>query len=408
MHDSQIPNCCVSHDDCTDMKLVYMVPYENEKKMSLLLSKLESFPDVTVAIEMTSLEDAYLKIVASESEAKDDVQIQNEQVMNTYQYTQGDSSFFSQFAAMFCRRFIVFIREPRQWFLTVSPFINVLTTFLILYSVLDAAPDKHKELARKVLNYVVAIMFPYILNAGYATCSGIYMLMPIEERMKQTRHILKMSGLKTPAYWLGLFTADYILFMIPTALFVLLVMFSGLQIFGEYLGIFIGGMLSFGFAVISLTYLLSTFFSTQDAAIKCNIILQLLVGTLLPLIIITIVGGATKSGFITECVFTALFMINPLFTFYLTNYMIVITYINHISPDSVPDIYIPLVYGVKASFKLSMMIFFGQFVFFMSLTMLRDHCMSSRFRSKAKRSVKIEQPQMQVHDDVRQHEIEMQ
>jgi len=41
------------------------------------LRKLESFPDITVAIEMTSLEDAYLKIVKAESVGllKDDEQI---------------------------------------------------------------------------------------------------------------------------------------------------------------------------------------------------------------------------------------------------------------------------------------------------------------------------------------------
>merc|ERR1712127_581595 len=44
----------------------------------------------------------------------------------------------------------------------------------------------------------------------------------------------------------------------------------------------------------------------------------------------------------------------------------------------------------------------------MSLTMLRDHCKSSNFRGKANRKVKIEQPQMQVHDDVKRDEVEMQ
>ena len=43
-----------------------MVPFEFEKKMSVLLSKLESFQNIVVALEMTSLEDAYLKIVKQE------------------------------------------------------------------------------------------------------------------------------------------------------------------------------------------------------------------------------------------------------------------------------------------------------------------------------------------------------
>lgn len=145
-----------------------------------------------------------------------------------YQFTSGSNSFTSQYYAMFARRFTVFIREPRQWFLTVSPFINVLVTFLILYSFFNLSQGDHKAVALKIFNYVIALMFPYIMNAGYATTCGIYMLMPIEERMKQTRHILKISGMKTVSYWLGLFTADYILFLIPTAMFAILVAFSGL------------------------------------------------------------------------------------------------------------------------------------------------------------------------------------
>jgi hypothetical protein len=114
----------------------------------------------------------------------------------------------------------------------------------------------------KVLNYIIALMFPYILNAGYATTSGIYMLMPIEERMKQTRHILKLSGMKTPPYYLGLFTADYLLFLIPTTLFALLVGISGLSVFSDNLVLFIVGMMGFGFAIITFTYFMASFFDT--------------------------------------------------------------------------------------------------------------------------------------------------
>jgi len=70
------------------------------------------------------------------------------------------------------------------------------------------------------------------MNYGYATSGGIYMLMPIEERMKKTKHILKISGIKTAPYWLGLFTADYMLFLLPTLFFSLFVGFSGIKIFG--------------------------------------------------------------------------------------------------------------------------------------------------------------------------------
>jgi len=32
---------------------------------------------------------------------------------------------------------IVFIREPRQWFMILSPFVTVMTTVMLLYSYID-------------------------------------------------------------------------------------------------------------------------------------------------------------------------------------------------------------------------------------------------------------------------------
>jgi hypothetical protein len=209
----------------------------------------------------------------------------------------------------------------------------------------------------KVLNYVIALMFPYILNSGYATTSGIYMLMPIEERQRKTRHILKLSGMKVIPYWLGLFTADYLLFLVPTTLFGILVSISGLGIFSNHLGQFIGGMLGFGLAIITMTYFIASFFGSQDGAIKCNIFLQLLVGTFLPFVILAVVGGVTKDAQTTAACLSFFYFTTPMFTFYLTNYLIVIEFINEVIPDIGFSLYVPLSFGLQVSLKLSMITF---------------------------------------------------
>ena len=67
---------------------------------------------------------------------------------------------------------------------------------LIVYGFYGMHTNGLKEsLVRLIVNFTVALMFPYILNTGYATTSGIYMLMPVEERANKTRHILKMNGM---------------------------------------------------------------------------------------------------------------------------------------------------------------------------------------------------------------------
>jgi len=140
-------------------------------------------------------------------------------------------------------------------------------------------------------------MFPYILNTGYATTSGIHMLMPVEERANKTRHILKMNGMRLTPYWLALFCADFILFLIPTTLLAILVAVTDLTIFSDHLIQFIVGMLGFGTAKIAESYFLSTFFNTQDAAIKGNIYIQLLVGTFLPFVLMGFFSdGSTQNS----------------------------------------------------------------------------------------------------------------
>jgi len=45
--------------------------------------------------------------------------------------TVGNPSFCQKLKAIFVRRFIVFMREPRQWMLVVSPFINIFNIVLV-------------------------------------------------------------------------------------------------------------------------------------------------------------------------------------------------------------------------------------------------------------------------------------
>jgi hypothetical protein len=99
--------------------------------------------------------------------------------------------------------------------------------------------------------------------------------------------------MKTIPYWTGLFLADYTLFLVPTFLFAVLVSAIHLEAFSDSILAFIITMLGFGFAIISLTYLIASFFNEQDIAIRWNIAVQLIIGNLLPLVIMIIFAGAT-------------------------------------------------------------------------------------------------------------------
>jgi hypothetical protein len=148
--------------------------------------------------------------------------------------------------------------------MTLSPFINVMIIFLVFFSLFSV---KFKngvadDISKFILNYIVALFFPFILNSGFATTSGIYLLTPIEERQRKTKHILTISGMRTAPYWIGLFIADYILFAVPVILFTIFVEVMSIPGFSEHIFYFVGGMFGFGFGIISLTYLVSLMFGT--------------------------------------------------------------------------------------------------------------------------------------------------
>lgn len=66
------------------------------------------------------------------------------------------------------------------------------------------------------------------------------------------------------------------------------------------------------------------------------------------------------------------YLINPMFTFYLANLQIVMDFLVREATD-LQKINIPLAFGLKADFKLSIAMFMFQFVFYLSLVMILDH-----------------------------------
>jgi CBS domain-containing protein len=57
-----------------------LVPFGEEQKLASVVKTFESMPNIIVALEMTSLEDAYIKIVKSHARGpvKDDESLLNE------------------------------------------------------------------------------------------------------------------------------------------------------------------------------------------------------------------------------------------------------------------------------------------------------------------------------------------
>lgn len=121
---------------------------------------------------------------------------------------------------MVIRRFKQFLREPRMWFLLASPFITAVFSFLILKGTISI--DEKDENVKMVMLYVYGILFSVWLLIGFCTCSGIFILAPISDREFKLRYLMNYIGMKSLSYYIGNFIADYLLFLVPSLGFIIM------------------------------------------------------------------------------------------------------------------------------------------------------------------------------------------
>mmetsp|Transcript_17219 Transcript_17219/g.12240 ORF Transcript_17219/g.12240 Transcript_17219/m.12240 type:complete len:191 (+) Transcript_17219:577-1149(+) len=179
------------------------------------------------------------------------------------------------------RRLIIFANEYRQWFLIIAPFVNVMTTVLIIIAFVDIN-TKGLDNTSEVISLVIGFIFPFLLIWGFAACSAIYTLMPVGERETRMRSLLNMIGIKPICYYSGMLAADYTLFLIPMLFFVLFVAISGLQGFSDSIPAFTAMMASFGLVLINFTYMFGRFFSDTKSAFRCLTLIYICLGEIIP------------------------------------------------------------------------------------------------------------------------------
>ena len=120
-----------------------------------------------------------------------------------------------------------------------------------------------------------------------------------------------------------------------------------------------------------MTYFISSFFDNQDSAIKFNIRIQLIFGIIVPELVLGILAAVQSSSFIVEITLTFFYVVNPMFTFYIANYELILNYMISLYIDIKPVV-IPLAFGLNASFSISLACFVIQFILYMGLVIMMD------------------------------------
>lgn len=143
--------------------------------------------------------------------------------------------------------------------------------------------------------------------------------MPVSERETKMRSLLHMIGIKPICYYTGMFCADYLLYIIPTTLFVIFVAASQLKGFAERLGDFTMLLASFGVILINFTYFFGHFFKDTKSSFKCLTVIYICLGEIIPGFFLGLTT-LTNASWLLPTLGTLFFFLDPFYTFYLGVY----------------------------------------------------------------------------------------
>ena len=115
-----------------------------------------------------------------------------------------------------------------------------------------------------------------------ALCTGIFIETPVYERENKLRYALQVTGLRTTPYWIGMFIADYLLYLMPGLCFVALVYIFNIPTLTKYSAQTVPLYIVFGAPLITFMYLCNYMFSKSSTAFKSIGFIMYLVGFIIP------------------------------------------------------------------------------------------------------------------------------
>ena len=123
-------------------------------------------------------------------------------------------------------RFKTFIRSPKMWiylFFLFGP--RIIIDEVIAYSGNQTKND---------LNAQTRMFMIRIQTLIYCLASGFFIYVLGSDFQSQKRYVMKFMGLRTLPYYVGYFISDYIFYMIPNLIIIVVCDCSFVYIFTDY------------------------------------------------------------------------------------------------------------------------------------------------------------------------------
>ncbi|KAK3753339.1 hypothetical protein QZH41_015277 [Actinostola sp. cb2023] len=127
-------------------------------------------------------------------------------------------------------------------------------------------PNTAKNKSEKASSGIGALFLSIFLSMGMSFMAASFIAFIVHERSSKAKHLQFVSGVDAVSYWLASYTWDYINYLIPSILVLVLIAAFQLEEFENDLGSVFLLLLLFGFCVLPFIYCLSFLFKSPLVA----------------------------------------------------------------------------------------------------------------------------------------------
>lgn len=184
------------------------------------------------------------------------------------------------------------MREPRMWFLLLSPFVTAIFSFVLINGTDFSTAEVGGIDSSAVFD---ATMFAIWMCLGFAVSAGLFVLGLVGDREYKLRYLLNFIGMKTFPYILGNLLFDFLIYLVPSLGFVLLLYPMQITEFTTSAGDVTAILLCFGLSLITMTYFIGFVFQSSNTAFRTLGILYMLLGFVVPLLVSTVLGAVSSN-----------------------------------------------------------------------------------------------------------------
>ncbi|KAL4455080.1 hypothetical protein ABPG74_006462 [Tetrahymena malaccensis] len=257
----------------------FTLPFSSKQKFPNLFSTLEQEPELSLDLEMNTLEDAFINIGMDEEKYLNPGEQQGQEKFTDFSNIPVPEclqkppvfDFFNQTLACFQRKIFMTIRSVSifiSFFLPMA--LQLAGLFVAKFAITESAIDNSNTDPDKQisLEFFQVIIFGIFGMLAYVFVTTSFCGVPVMEREFKLRYSLNVMGCRSLPYWLGTFAFDFIFISLNLYVFFILCFVVQFDAITKYFGSFFGLTQLFMFSIICQSYFLSFLFKKSQTAYK--------------------------------------------------------------------------------------------------------------------------------------------